>query len=38
MLTVQSPFILNGTNNEELFENIKACNMKIPEKITKECK
>ena len=38
MLTGQPPFILNGTNKEELFENIKACNMKIPENITKECK
>ena len=34
MLTGQPPFMLIGGNKEELFENIRKCNMKLPNNVT----
>ena len=33
MLTGHPPFILTNGNKEELFENIRKCNIKIPESV-----
>lgn len=38
MLTGEPPFKLIGANKEELFENIRKCNIKLPENITPQCK
>jgi serine/threonine protein kinase len=40
MLTGTPPFILNNGNKEELFENIRKCNIKFPDHInvTPQCK
>jgi serine/threonine protein kinase len=34
MLSGQPPFILINNNKEELFENIRKCNVKLPDNIT----
>lgn len=34
MLTGAPPFILSNNNREELFDNIRNCNIKVPENIT----
>lgn len=38
MLTGQPPFILQNGNKEELFENIRKCNIRLPENITPQCR
>lgn len=38
MLTGQPPFILQNGNKEELFENIRHCNLKFPDNISPQCK
>ena len=38
MLAGQPPFILMNNNKEELFENIRKCNVKLPENITPQCR
>jgi protein-serine/threonine kinase len=37
MLTGQPPFTLREGNRKELFENIKNCNVMIPENISTAC-
>ena len=37
MLTGQPPFMLNNGNKEELFENIRKCNLKLPAHVTPQC-
>lgn len=37
MLTGQPPFMLIGGNKEELFENIRKCNLKMPPHVTPQC-
>ena len=34
MLTGQPPFILKDNNREELFDNIRKCNVKYPDNVT----
>jgi protein-serine/threonine kinase len=38
MLTGQPPFSLNNGNRDELFHNIRTCNVKIPDHISPQCK
>lgn len=38
MLTGSPPFILREGNREDLFENIRKCNIQIPEHISPQCK
>lgn len=38
MLTGQPPFLLNNGNRDELFANIRSCNVKFPNHITPQCK
>lgn len=37
MLTGQPPFTLQNGNRDELFENIRTCNVHIPEHISPQC-
>lgn len=39
MLTGQPPFILQNGNKEELFENIRKCNIRVPDnvRLTPQC-
>ena len=34
MLTGQPPFMLMNNNKEELFENIRKCNIHLPDRLT----
>ena len=38
MLTGQPPFILSNGNKDELFENIRKCNINLPENISPQCR
>jgi protein-serine/threonine kinase len=38
MLTGQPPFILQNGNRDELFENIRKCNVRIPDNVSPACK
>jgi serum/glucocorticoid-regulated kinase 2 len=38
MLTGQPPFTLQGGNRDELFDNIRNCNVQIPDGLTPACK
>jgi len=38
MLTGQPPFTLKENNRKELFNDIKSCNLQMPEHISPACK